>query len=112
MANSFTYKDKNICIGDTVELSYKIKEGNKERIQAFRGLVLKIKGNTPENKMMTVRKMTRSGIGVERIIPLTSPFLTAIKLIKKSNYQKAKLYFIRGLSDQDLRSKLYRVKTK
>lgn len=112
MANSFNFKDKNFCVGDTVELSYKIKEGDKERVQDFKGLVLKIRGATIDNRMITVRKMTRSGIGVERIIPLSSPFLTAIKLIKKSNYQKAKLYFIRNLSDKDLRSKLYKTKIK
>jgi large subunit ribosomal protein L19 len=112
MANSFLYKNQKIQIGDTVSLHYKIKEGDKERIQIFKGIVIGIKGATPENKMITVRKLSNSGIGVERIIPLVSPFLTDIKLIKKSSYKKAKSYFIRDLSDADLRRKLYKSKTK
>lgn len=112
MANSFNYKDKTYKVGDTIDIDYKIKEGDKERIQSFTGILLKIKGNTPVNKMITVRKMSNSGIGVERIIPLSSPYISNVSLIKKSNYQKAKLYFLRGLSDQELRSKLYKVKSK
>lgn len=112
MANSFNYKDNTYKVGDTIDIGYKIKEGEKERIQSFKGILLKIKGNTPVNKMITVRKMSNSGIGVERIIPLFSPYISSVSLIKKSNYQKAKLYFLRGLSNQELRSKLYKVKTK
>lgn len=112
MANSFNYKDNTYKVGDTIDIGYKIKEGEKERIQSFKGILLKIKGNTPINKMITVRKMSNAGIGVERIIPLSSPYISTVSLVKKSNYRKAKLYFLRGLSDQELRSKLYKVKTK
>lgn len=110
MSNSFIYKDNQYKIGDTIEIDYKIKEGEKERVQQFKGILVKYKGDTPAVKMITVRKMSKSGIGIERIIPLNSPYIASMKLVKKSNYQKSKLYFIRGLSDQELRTKLYQVK--
>ncbi|PIP15353.1 50S ribosomal protein L19 [Candidatus Roizmanbacteria bacterium CG22_combo_CG10-13_8_21_14_all_35_9] len=110
MANSFAYKDKQYKVGDTISISYKIKEADKERTQLFKGILIKIRGNTPETRMITIRRMTRSKIGVERIIPLSSPYIKNITIVKKSKYQKAKAYFIRGLSDQQLRSKLYRSK--
>jgi large subunit ribosomal protein L19 len=109
MANCFKYKKEVLSIGDTITFTYKIKEGDKERLQAFKGILIKIRGEG-EKKMITVRKMTRSGIGVERIIPIDSPNLIDIRLDKKSNYRKSKLYFIRNLSDTQLRSKLYQQK--
>lgn len=112
MANSFTYREKLYKVGDTIDIDYKIKEGEKERIQSFKGILLKIKGNTADNKMVTVRKISNSGIGVERIIPISSPYISNVSLVKRSTYQKAKLYFLRNLSDQELRTKLYHVKTK
>ncbi len=111
MANSFIYNQTTYRVGDTIDIDYKIKEGDKERLQAFKGVLLKIKGDSDENRMITVRKMSNSGIGVERIIPLKSPYIAKISLIKKSSYQKAKLYFLRNLSDQELRTKLYHIKT-
>jgi len=110
MSNSFTFKDKTFTVGSTVSVTYKFKEAEKERKQIFKGILLKIRGNTPQTKMITVRKVSRSGIGVERIIPLMSPFLEDIKLVKKSLFTKAKAYFIRRLSEQELRHKLYRKK--
>lgn len=108
MANQLVYKDKKFNIGDTISLHYKIKEGDKERIQIFKGILIKVKGNTPETKTFTIRKISKSGIGVERIIPLSSPYIADIVLIKKTSYKKSKAYFIRGLSDKDLRKKLYK----
>lgn len=110
MANLIKYQDNTFHIGDTISLSYKIKEGEKERKQAFKGILIKMKGDRPETKMITVRKISRSGIGVERIVPLISPFLTAIKLIKKGRVRRSKLYFIRELSGQQLIKKVYRSK--
>ena len=108
MANQINFNDKSFAVGDTISVDYKIKEADgKERIQAFAGILLKIKGNSDETRMITVRKMSRDGIGIERIIPLISPFIAGIKLVKKSNYTKSKLYFVRELSDQKLRNKLY-----
>jgi len=110
MANSFQYQDKTFVVGDTIALTYKFKEGDKERLQIFKGILIKLKGSTPETKMITVRKTSRSGIGVERVIPLFSPFLSEIKLVKKGNNRKAKIYYIRNLSGQQLIQKLYRKK--
>ena len=108
MANLVSYKDQSFGIGDTIKIAYKIKEAdNKERLQDFEGILLKVKGADDANRMITVRKMSHDGIGIERIIPLMSPFIASIKLVKKSNYQKSKLYFVRELSDQKLRNKLY-----
>lgn len=111
MSNSFSYQDTTLQVGDTVVVDYRIKESDgKERIQPFRGILTAIKGTTPQTKMFTVRKMSKSGIGVERIFPLQSPFVAKIALDKKSTYQKAKLYFLENLSEQQVRQKLYKQK--
>ncbi len=110
MANSFDYKENHYAVGDTIDIIYKVVEGDKERQQSYKGILLAVKGMDEATRMITVRKMTRSGIGVERIIPLSTPNLVSIKLIKKSNYNKAKLYFVRGLSEQKVKGKLYQSK--
>lgn len=112
MANIFTYKDIVFHVGDEVKLNYKIKEDNKERVQLFDGIVLTVKGSSPYTRMITLRKITRSGIGVERIIPLSSPYIQDIKIAKKSVNRHAKVYYVRLLSDQQLRTKLYKVSAK
>jgi large subunit ribosomal protein L19 len=110
MANSFLFKEKQIKVGDMIAINYKIKEGDKERLQLFKGILVKIKGDSDTARMITVRKVTRSGIGVERIIPLMSPYIQSLELVKTSSYNKAKLYFIRNLSETLLKSKLYQPK--
>ena len=110
MSNSFLLNETQYKVGDTIEINYKIREGDKERIQIFKGILLKIRGNSQTERMITVRKITKSGIGVERVIPLSSPYITKMKLVKKSSYNKAKLYFIRNLSEQEIRRKLYQTK--
>ncbi len=112
MANSFLYKDVRFKVGDTVSIDYKLKEGEKERIQIFKGIIVKVRGDSGVNRMFTVRKISKTGTGVEKIIPLMSPFIAKMELIKKSSYQKAKLYFIRDLTEQEVRTKLYQVKKK
>ncbi len=112
MANSFLYKDTRYKVGDTVSIDYKLKEGDKERIQVFKGIIVKVKGDSEENRMFTVRKLSKTGVGVEKIIPLLSPYIAKMELVKKSSYQKAKLYFIRDLTEQEVRAKLYQVKKK
>ncbi len=111
MANFLKYQDKIYRVGDTISVEYKIKEGEKERLQPFKGILIKVRGNTPETKTFTVRKISKSGIGVERIFPYISPYINKISLIKKSTYRKAKLYFLQGLSDKKLRAKLYKSKS-
>lgn len=108
MANSISYKDKSLAIGDMISVNYSIKEANKERQQLFEGIFIKMKGQDMDNRMITVRKVSNTGLGIERIFPLNSPFIKDIKLIKKSSYKKAKLYFLGNLSGQQLRQKLYK----
>lgn len=111
MANAITYKDQNLQVGDTVRINYRIKEGDKERQQLFEGILIRIKGFDDATRMITVRKISKTGVGVERIIPLSSPFISDIKMTKKSRFVKSRLYFVRNLSDQQLRRKLYIQKT-
>ncbi len=110
MANTLTYNDTKFSIGDTIAVDYKITEGEKQRIQQFTGILIKLRGASEDTRMMTVRKISKSGIGVERIFPVSSPFIDAITLKKKTTFAKAKLYFVRDLSDKKLRRKLYRAK--
>jgi len=110
MANFIKYQDKTYGIGDMISFSYTLKEGEKERKQLFKGILIQVKGSTSATKMMTVRKVTRSGIGVEKIIPLSSPYISNMKLVKKGRVHRAKISFIRDLSDQQLTQSLYRKK--
>ncbi len=110
MANSIPFKKTQLHVGDTLSITYKFKEGEKERQQIFKGILIKITGSDDANRMITVRKISKVGIGVERIIPLTSPNLIDIKLEKKSDFAKSKLYFVRNLTEAELRRKLYRQK--
>ena len=93
--------------GDTVTVAYRIKEGNKERVQQYRGVVIKISGHG-EKKRFTVRKMS-DNIGVERIFPLESPFIDSITVNKVGKVRRAKLYYLRGLTGKKARIKEKRV---
>lgn len=110
MANSFELNKTEMKIGDTVSLEYKFKDGDKERTQLFKGILVQVKGKTPETRIITVRKISKIGVGVERIIPLSSPNIVSLTLDKKSTFEKAKLYFIRDLSESETRNKLYNAK--
>ena len=89
--------------GDTITVHYKIKEGNKERIQQFRGVVLQRRG-TGITETFTVRKMSGS-IGVERIFPVNSPFIEKIDLNKKGKVRRARIFYFRGLTGKKARIK-------
>ena len=82
--------------GDTVSVYYKIKEGEKERIQIFEGIVISRKGSSIR-ETFTVRKISY-GIGTERIFPIHSKQIDKIEVIRKGRVRRAKLYYIRGLS--------------
>jgi large subunit ribosomal protein L19 len=111
MANSFIFNKTSLNVGDTVSLEYKIKEGEKERTQLFTGILLMIKGSTPETRLITIRKVSsKTGIGIERIIPVSSPNIISLTLDKTSNYKKAKLFFVRDLTEAETRNKLYSLK--
>jgi large subunit ribosomal protein L19 len=89
--------------GDNVAVSYKIVEGNKERIQIFRGDCIQIKGEG-STKTFTVRKMS-SGVGVERIFPYASPNIVEIKVLKRGKVRRARLYYLRDLVGKKARIK-------
>jgi len=80
--------------GDSVRISQKIKEGDKERIQDFDGLVIAQKHGKGSGATVTVRKEI-SGVGVERIFPLHSPSISKIEILKKGKVRRAKLYYLR-----------------
>ena len=84
--------------GDTLKVSQKIREGEKERVQVFEGLVIARHGGTGMNATFTVRKIS-SGVGVERIFPLHSPNIVKLEVTKKAHVRKAKIYYVRGRSD-------------
>jgi large subunit ribosomal protein L19 len=108
--NAFVIEEKEqpqFKAGDTITVHYKIKEGNKERVQNFRGVVIQVKG-TGITKTFTVRKMS-GNIGVERIFPLFSPFIDLIEVNKKGIVRRAKLYYLRSLTGKKARIKEKRV---
>jgi large subunit ribosomal protein L19 len=94
METKETPKIPDFRAGDTVKVFYKIKEGDKERIQPFEGIVIALKGNQTTGTF-TVRKIAVAGIGVERIFPIKSPLIQKIELIQEGDVRRAKLYYIR-----------------
>ena len=99
-------QDKNFPdfkAGDNVVVNYKIIEGTKERIQAFRGDVIQVKGEGA-TKTFTVRKVS-SGIGVERIFPFSAPTIVDIKVVKHGKVRRSKLFYLRDLVGKKARIK-------
>jgi large subunit ribosomal protein L19 len=94
--------------GDTVTVHYKIIEGNKERIQQYRGVVLQRHG-TGLGETFTVRKMS-GNVGVERIFPISSPFIEKIELNKHGRVRRAKIFYLRGLTGKKARIQEKRMK--
>jgi large subunit ribosomal protein L19 len=88
----------------TVKVHQKIKEGEKERVQIFEGLVIKISAGHAADSTFTVRKVVE-GIGVEKIFPINSPNVAKIEVIKKSKVRRAKLYYMRELFGKAARLK-------
>ncbi len=90
--------------GNVVKVYRKIKEGEKERIQIFEGLVIAIKGKQSSSPMITVRKVS-DGIGVELVLPIYSKSIEKIELVKKAGVRRSKLYYLRGLTAKKSRMK-------
>ena len=90
--------------GDTITVTYRIKEGEKERLQKFRGVVIQLRGASPATKTFTIRKVS-NGIGVERIFPLSSPFIDSIELNKVGKVRRARIFYLRKLSGKKARIK-------
>jgi large subunit ribosomal protein L19 len=93
--------------GDSITVTYKIKEGEKERIQKFAGVVLQRKGHGP-TATFTVRKIS-GNIGVERIFPVSSPFIEDIVVTKRGVVRRARIFYLRGLRGKKARIKEKRV---
>jgi len=88
-------EDRNFdfSVGDTVKVMVRVVEGNKEREQAFQGVVIKHKGGGA-GETFTVRKIS-SGIGVERVFPVHSPNLKSVKVVRRGKVRRSKLYYLR-----------------
>lgn len=93
--------------GDTVSVHYKIKEGAKERVQVFRGVVIQVKGSGAA-KRFTVRKMSNN-VGVERIFPINSPYIDKVEVNRKGKVRRARIYYFRELTGRKARIKEKRI---
>lgn len=90
--------------GDIVKVYRRIKEGAKERIQVFEGIIIAKKGGQSSSPMITVRKVS-GGVGVELVLPIYSPSIDKIELVKRAKVRRSKLYYIRDKSAKSLRLK-------
>jgi large subunit ribosomal protein L19 len=90
----FIKKLPKFDIGDTIAVSTIIREGDKTRVQIFRGIIIAIKG-AGISKTFTIRKISTAGVGVEKIIPFNSPNISKVVVIKKGTVRKSKLYYMR-----------------
>lgn len=90
--------------GDTINVAVRVIEGEKERIQNFKGIVIKRHGGGISQTFL-IRKIS-NGVGVERNFPLYSPMIQSISLIRKGKARRAKLYYMRGMSEKKIRQKL------
>ena len=90
--------------GDTITVTYRIKEGDKERLQKFKGVVIQICGATPYTKTFTIRKIS-GGVGVERIFPYELPTIDSIELNKVGQVRRARIFYLRNLAGKKARIK-------
>ena|SRR3990167_110100 len=117
------YNDLTFRVGDTLAIDYRLiekevvagkakrekKVETRERIQTFEGICISIKGDSSENRMFTVRKIASGGLGVERIFPLSSPWIKGIVVKKQASVRRAKLYYLRhktGKEAEKLKEKI------
>ena len=94
--------------GDTVRVNVRVREGDKERLQAFEGVVIARRGSGV-NATFTVRKIS-NGVGVERIFPLHSPMIADIAVVRRGRVRRAKLYYLRHLTGKATRIKEKKVR--
>ncbi len=93
--------------GDTVSVHYKIREGNKERVQVYQGAVIQV-NSSGSNQTFTVRKIS-NGVGVERIFPINSPNIEKVVINSYGKVRRAKLYYLRGRTGKAARIKAKRI---
>ena len=98
-----TKNHPNFKAGDNITVYYKIKEGNKERIQFFKGYVLQIKGKKA-TQTFTIRKISNN-VGVERVFPMNSPMIDKIEVNKVGKVRRARIFYLRGLTGKKARIK-------
>ena len=103
-ANENVEKFPDFKAGDTITVTSKIKEGDKFRLQDFRGVVIQISGATPYTRTFTVRKVS-NGIGVERIFPYHSPSIDSITVNKYGKVRRARIFYLRDLAGKKARIK-------
>ena len=103
-ANENVAKYPEFKAGDTITVTCKIKEGDKFRLQDFRGVVIQISGATPLTRTFTVRKVS-GGVGVERIFPYQSPFIDSITVNKYGKVRRARIFYLRDLAGKKARIK-------
>lgn len=92
-----------ITPGDTVNVHYRVREGEKERIQQYEGVVLSVRGGGA-NKTFTVRKISNN-VGVERIFPYYSPFIAKLEIKKRGKVRRSKIFYLRNLRGKAARLK-------
>jgi len=104
--NTFERSIPAFRAGDTVAVHYKIREGNKERVQVFQGIVLQRRGSGV-TETFTVRKIS-NGIGVERIFPIASPFIEKVDLLTRGVVRRARIFYLRQAKGKAARIKAKR----
>lgn len=97
-------KTPSFKAGDTINVHVKIREGNKERVQQFQGVVIQRRGKGTNGETFTVRKIS-NGVGVERIFPILAPSISKIEVLKVGKVRRAKLYYMRGRQGKAARIK-------
>ena len=90
--------------GDTVKVKFRIREGERERIQVFQGVVIRLQNGKGPAANFTVRRIT-AGIGIERVFPLYSPLIESLEITRHGSVRRAKLYYLRGLQGRAARIK-------
>ena len=90
--------------GDTVRVNFRIREGDRERVQAFQGAVIRKQNGKGPAASFTVRRIS-AGIGIERVFPLHSPLIESLEVTRRGSVRRAKLYYLRGLQGRAARIK-------
>lgn len=90
--------------GDTVRVNFRIREGERERVQAFQGVVIRLQNGKGPAASFTVRRIS-AGIGIERVFPIHSPLIDSLEVTRRGSVRRAKLYYLRGLQGRAARIK-------